>query len=93
MTGRKGLDCPNDTDSPCNHVTASPRRWRNSYTSRDLPIPASPTTKTTWPRPARAAVKAWFSMARASSRPTKGDRPCDARAARRVTCDFGCRTA
>ncbi len=44
-SGRNGIDWPNDTHWPSSHVTsspASPSSRRNSSSSRDLPMPASP---------------------------------------------------
>ena len=42
---------------------------------RDLPMPASPTTNTTWPCPARARSKASSSRPSSRSRPTNGVSP------------------
>ena len=57
MSGWSALERPKDTQRPSIQVASSPSRRRNSYSSRDLPIPASPTTKTTWPWPAVACSK------------------------------------
>ena len=83
--GRNGTDWPNEMQSPSIQVAAPPTRWRNSRSSLDLPMPASPTTKTAWPRPRRACAHARSSMASASSRPTNGERPRAARASSRET--------
>ena len=45
---------------------------RSSETRRDLPIPASPTTHTDWPAPARAFAQARCSRASWAPRPCKG---------------------
>jgi hypothetical protein len=51
-----------------------PRRSADSrtlWTSRDLPIPASPSTKTTDPEPPAAESTSWSSTARSAVRPIR----------------------
>src|SRR5213593_2464412 len=73
ISGRNGTAWPKETHCPSSHVTvscasASPRR--NSRRRRDLPMPASPATKTTWPRPAFTSAKRSCKVAISRSRPT-----------------------
>ena len=54
------MDWPKEMHWPSSQVTASPAsasRRRNSSSSRDLPMPASPEMKTTCPRPALTSPK------------------------------------
>ena len=44
-------------------------------TSCDLPMPASPDSRTTWPSPAAETFQVWMSKSHSSSRPTKGVTP------------------
>jgi len=59
MTGKYGVAVPYDTEALSS--TRQPCvRWEctHSYTRRDLPTPASPTSATTWPWPALACTRA-----------------------------------
>ena len=67
---------PPGRQRPSRTVTPRPpSRRRSSRSSRDLPIPGSPTMPTTWPRPASARAARSSSMSISRSRPTNGIRP------------------
>ena len=55
--------------------------WTNSYTRRDFPTPASPTSAATWPCPASACSRAWCKAASSSAAPQSGVSPRAARPA------------
>src|ERR687887_667419 len=76
MTGKYGVALPYDTEALSS--TSQPCvRWEctHSYTRRDLPTPASPTSATTWPCPALACSRACCMTTSSWSRPTKRVRP------------------
>ena len=63
---------------------ARPRAARAApRTRRDLPIPGSPDSSTTWPSPSLACCQRRSSSAISSSRPTSGVRPAVWRASKR----------
>ena len=49
MTGWNGIERPNDSAWPCTQVALRPSCRRSSCSSRDLPMPGSPTIMATWP--------------------------------------------
>ena len=57
---------------------------RNSYTNRDLPIPASPTTPTHWPVPARTRCQTSSRYLSSCMRPVNGVSPLARRSCQRV---------
>ena len=80
-SGRNAVERPYDEHRPSTQVCVVSRiDSRNSCRSRDFPMPASPTTNTTWPLPARAASNASRSAASSGRRPASGVRPRSARA-------------
>ena len=76
--GRNGMSWPKETHWPSSHVagsSASAIARRSSWSSRDLPMPASPATNITCPRPAEASRKRSTRSASSCARPTNGVRP------------------
>ena len=63
-----------------------PRRSRNTSTRRDLPMPASPLSSTTCPRPSALCAQRASSSPSSCSRPTRGVRPWGATVSSRVLC-------
>ena len=55
-----------------------PSRSRRARTRRDLPMPGSPASRTTWPSPSLACCQRSSSSASSCSRPTSGVRPAAA---------------
>jgi hypothetical protein len=86
---RKGFWHP-DPPSACNGLERGargplrPTRSRNTSTRRALPIPASPLSSTTCLRPSVLCTQRSSSSPTSCSRPTRGVRPRDAPASRRV---------
>ena len=72
--GPYGEPAPYETQRPSSRVTSSPASDRSSASVLVLPSPASPTTSTTCPRPARRSATALASRASSPSRPTRGVR-------------------
>ena len=60
---------------------------RRARSSRDLPMPASPAIRTTWPSPSLAQLQRSSSMASSFSRPISGVRRCPWRASKRPSAE------
>ena len=71
-TGWSGVFCNSCDELHSIHECGLSANWlRNSSTSRDLPMPGSPTIRTNCPAPAKARSEQRARIARSSSRPTK----------------------
>ena len=57
--------------------------------SRDLPMPASPESSTTWPSPLFAFDQRRSSKSNSSSRPTSAVRPLACSASKRLSAELG----
>jgi hypothetical protein len=62
---------------------------RSAAVSRDLPIPASPESNTTWPSPVFALDQRRSSNSSSSSRPTRAVRPLACNASKRLSTALG----
>ncbi len=72
-SGQKVRPCPYERQRPVTAVAASPSESRKSLVSRVFPIPAGPTTVTSWQVPALTALsKAPRNACSSRSRPTSG---------------------
>ena len=63
-------------------------RSRNAAVSRDLPMPASPESSTTWPSPAFALAQRRSRSSLSSSRPTSAVSPPACSASNRLSCEL-----
>src|SRR5208283_3432654 len=63
-------------------------RSRSAAVSRDLPIPASPESNTTWPSPVFALDQRRSSNSNSSSRPTSAVRPLACSASNRPSAEL-----
>ena len=82
------MDCPNETHCPSSHVGCSSpsiTARRNSRSRRDLPMPASPATDTTWPWPRLTSAKRSSSVPSSRAAPDERREPALG-ARRRVGC-------
>ena len=74
-TGASGTGTDSGSHAPTRNAAAVPDRARSARTSDVLPIPASPATRTSWPRPSRAAFTTDSSAASSWSRSSSGSTP------------------
>ena len=90
MIGKKALSVRCGEQKYLNRVCGSlARRSNSAAVRRDLPMPGSPESNTTWPSPAFAVDHRRRSSSSSSSRPTSSVTPLACRASKRLSTEAG----